>query len=270
MGHTDGSTNKPRAAAGNTDAQQRRLADQRLRDALAAEGFVGPNYDRWKSEMTAYALSVLNGWLESGAVFEMLTERGIGLAMTEKQSRVLKDDKDEREGIVHEVVAQALVRFRERELVTGRWSAERGASLTTYFMEGAICNEFPNRFRAWQRDFSRRGEPCEDEVLEPMCSGQQPNASISFPVAFDPGLTDPEWMVVSKDGCDAILGKLSPRLARIFQYLADGYSHAEIAELESSTPAAITEAVGRVRRRFREERDARASLTDEDREGDAR
>ncbi|MGH3352302.1 MAG: sigma factor-like helix-turn-helix DNA-binding protein [Nocardioides sp.] len=269
MGHTDGSTNKPRASGGVTDAHQRRLADQRLRDALAAEGFVGPNYDRWKSEMTAYALSVLNGWLASGAVFEMLAARGTGLAVTEKQRRALMADKDEREGIVHEVVAQALVRFRERELVTGRWSAEGGASLATYFMEGAICNEFPNRFRAWQRDFSRRAEPCEDEVLEPMCSGP-PSASMSLAVAFDSGLTDPEWIVMSKDGCDAILAELSPRMARIFRYRADGYSYAEIAELEGSTPAAITEAVGRVRRRLREERDERASLNDDDRGGDAR
>ena len=258
MGHTDGSTNKLRAPGGITDAHQRRLADQRLRDALAAEGFAGPNYDRWKSEMTAYALSKLNGWLGTGAVFEMLAERGIGLAVTEKQRRALMADKDEREGIAHEVVARALVRFREQELVTGRWSAEGGASLTTYFLEGALCREFPNRFRAWQNDFNRRPETYEDEVLESMCSG--PDSAMT-----------PEGIVMSKDGCDAILADLSPRMARIFRYRADGYSYAEIAELEDSTPAAVTEAVGRVRRRLREERDARASLNiDEDRGGDAR
>lgn len=269
MGHTDGSARRAAAAQASTDAQNRLLADQRLRDALAAEGFAGPHYEEFERNMIAYALPVFDAWMKSAFIFEKLASYGIGLERTEAQVRALMTDKDERAGIAHEVVAKALPRFREQELVTGRWNAAGGASLNTYFVEGAVQSEFPNKFGTWQTDFCRRvGEPCNDEVIDAMRS--KPDGTVT---------AGPEQIVMSKDGCATILEGMNPRMARIFQYRADGYSYAEIAELEGSTPAAITEAVGRVRRRLRdqreqrrrrEERAARASLNDEGRGGDAR
>lgn len=66
-----------RAAAGpplyDTD---RRLADERIIEILAKDGFEGPRYDRFEEELARYGLSVLRGWMHSGYIFALLASHG--------------------------------------------------------------------------------------------------------------------------------------------------------------------------------------------------
>jgi hypothetical protein len=76
---------------------ERRLADQKLRDALAAEEFTGPRYRRFEGELAAYGISVLRGWMHSGHIFKLTAGRGFQLSPTEYELEELVRDSDVRE-----------------------------------------------------------------------------------------------------------------------------------------------------------------------------
>lgn len=261
MGHTDGSTRKAPAPPGIlTDAQElpadqqlreELQVDQQIRDFLADKGFEGPEYDQWESELIAYALEIFMGWMKTGVIFKQLAKAGGGVSPTDTQRHALMTDKDERLSITGDVVAQALARFREHALLAGGWSAEGGATLKTYFVGGALRNEFPNKIRSWLRDHDSRsrGEPCAPEDLEFVRS--KPDGTV---------VMGPEGIVMSRDEYDTLAKQLGPEVLWIFQCLSEGYGYAAIAEMEGRgrSPAAVTEHVGRVRRQLRRERENKA------------
>jgi hypothetical protein len=99
------------------ESLQRRLADQKLLQVLAADGFAGPRYNRFVSELAAYGISVLRGWMHSGYVFKLAAARGRDLHPTEWELERLVRDSDVREELANMTVALALPRFRENALI---------------------------------------------------------------------------------------------------------------------------------------------------------
>jgi hypothetical protein len=83
----------------------RRLADQKLRDALAAEGFTGRRYRRFEEELAAYGISVLRGWLYTGYILQLASKRGFHLKPTEFELAELARDSDAREELANMTVA---------------------------------------------------------------------------------------------------------------------------------------------------------------------
>jgi hypothetical protein len=64
----------------------------------------------------------------------------------------LARDLDDRQELAMEVVARALVFFREHALVAGKWTPTGGANITTFFA-GACIAVFPNVCRAWLKEY---------------------------------------------------------------------------------------------------------------------
>ncbi|MEU6236274.1 hypothetical protein [Kitasatospora sp. NPDC047058] len=148
----------------------RRMADQRIVELLARDGFEGSRYDRFVDELVRYGIAVLRAWMYSGFIFQLVAQRGFGLHPHELELEELNSNSDLRDELATMTVARALPRFRQRAFVEGGWRFEGGASITTYFM-GACAYDFPNEFRRWKaseerqsRALRRQKAVCEESV----------------------------------------------------------------------------------------------------------
>jgi DNA-directed RNA polymerase specialized sigma24 family protein len=195
---------------------ERRIADQQLRDELAASNFTGRKYERFKDELARYGMSVLRAWMHSGHVFELVARRRFSLHPSDTELDELTRDSDAREELATMTVAVALPRFRERALVGGGWRYEGGSSLATYFM-GACLYVFPNEFRRWRSARQKWGRAHDGE------------ARTRGP-AVNPA-ADPAVRAVGNTRVYDALKRADPRTRAIVSLVIDGYSQKEIAEL---------------------------------------
>jgi hypothetical protein len=135
----------------------RLVADQDLVTRLGLQGFQGPEYDVFATELAKYGLAVIRGWLFRRVIFAKCRERGFG-GLPEPPADALRD-RDTVEELACETVAVALVHFRDDVLLVGRWVSSGGATLKTYFI-GQCLIRFPNVYRRWLREVPR--EPAVD------------------------------------------------------------------------------------------------------------
>ncbi|WP_433732491.1 hypothetical protein ACQP2Y_46825 (plasmid) [Actinoplanes sp. CA-051413] len=198
------------------DNLRRRLADQRLRDALAEENFAGARYRRFEQELAAYGISVLRGWMHSGYIFKATATLGFHLDPTEYELEELVRDSDVREELANMTVAVTLPKFRDQALVGGGWTSDGGASLPTYFV-GATKYVFPNEFRQHRAYRSRYNRATHETAVK------------TGPL-LDP-LSDPAATVPSDMHVRDVIRSLDGRTAPVVALRLLGYSHEEIAEL---------------------------------------
>lgn len=206
-------------------------ADQRLVEFLAAHGFAGPVYRAFTEELARYGIAVLSAWLRSGLIFARCAEKGIRLPRP--PSPWTQEDQLE---LTLETVARAINAFRAR-LVQGRWDVEGGASLRTYFIGNCIY-QFTGPYKAWLRSSA-------------VDCGLFWDADERWP---DPGPV-PEEVTADRDEIRRALNDIESDTVRAAVVLsADGYSHAEIAELigGGATARSIEGALYRHRQRARE------------------
>jgi DNA-directed RNA polymerase specialized sigma24 family protein len=218
----------PAPAAGSGSACARRRADEDLVGALAACGFSGPLYDRFRDELARYGISVLCGWMRSGYVFHLAAQRGVGLHPTEQELDEFQRDRDTCQELAIMTVAVALRRFRQQALVEGGWRPDGGASLTTYFM-GACLSAFPNEFRRHRLDRRRRQDigVAELEVTARRLD-EEP---------------DPADVTAGNMQVRHVLARADPRTRAIVALWLDGYHHDEIAEMTGEKSARAVEGV---------------------------
>lgn len=208
---------------------ERRRRDGELIEYLRGTGFRGAEYDRFQDRLVRYGLRVLDAWLRHGQIFERCSRLGRGVAPSDWERNRLFESPEDREDLAASVVGVAIMRFRDRALVNGGWQLSKGASVTTYFMN-CVIREFPNQFRAWQsREKRWKG------------SGQAA-------IPQELWLQDPGEIVAQKAAVVAELRKLGPGQREIVALYYDGYSVAQIAELEQKS----TKAVERVLERWRD------------------
>ena len=203
-------------------------ADRELVDVLAAGGFAGPLFDRFRDELARYAASVLAGWMYSGYVFRLAAGRGLAVQPTAAELDELHRDVDLRQGLAVMVVAVALPAFREHALAGGGWRADGGASLTTYFL-GACLTAFPNEFRK-HRSQKQRWRAQDT-------AGQKTTASRA--AASD----DPADLVAGTLRVRDDLARMDPRTRAIVALRMDGYRQEEIAEMLGETSVRAVEGV---------------------------
>jgi hypothetical protein len=203
-------------------------ADRKLVDVLAAGGFAGPRFDRFRDELARYAVSVLSGWMYSGYVFQLAAGRGLVLRPTATELDQLHRDADLRQELAVMVVAVALPAFRAHALVGGGWRADGGASLTTYFL-GACLTVFPNEFRKY-RSQRQRWQAQDD-------SGQKAAASRAG------AASDPADLIAGTMRVRADLARMDPRTRAIVALRIDGYRQEEIAEMLGETSVRAVEGV---------------------------
>jgi hypothetical protein len=199
--------------------------DKRLHDELASQQFQGSLHERFEDELVRYALAVLNAWLITGAVFEHLRSRGVGLETDNYTLKLLRDDSDERQGLADAVVAAALPDFRRRALRDGGWASTGQASLTTYFM-GTCLWKFPNEYRRFNTDLRRNqlARPSGEDIL----------------LDEQPGHAQPvDSQAVDKIGLSADLAEHPPKTQAAVILALCGYTQIEIAELLDATEKAV-------------------------------
>ena len=206
----------------------RRLADQKLLQVLASDDFTGARYDRFVSELAAYGISVLRGWMHSGYIFKLAAARGRNLHPTEWELERLVRDSDVREELANMTVALALPGFRERALLGGGWSVDGGASVPTYFM-GACVHGFPNQFRTWSKYEQRHDQAAWQE-------------GTLYPPVTEP-TRDPALIAIGNIRVLADLEGLDERTAAVVALTVDGYSQDEIAEMLDLPSARAVEGI---------------------------
>lgn len=113
-----------------------------------AAGFSGPKYEIFKAGLAAYGIPVVRAWIRRRSIYALVEGLGRGVMCPEDVREHLASDKDDRQELALETVAEALNMFEQHALIDGAWSAHKGASLTTYFI-GSCLAEFPNVFRRW-------------------------------------------------------------------------------------------------------------------------
>lgn len=195
---------------------QRRLADQKLLRVLASDGFAGPRYDRFVSELAAYGISVMRGWMHSGYIFKLTAARGRSLHPTEWELERLVRMSDVREELANMTVALALPGFRDKALIGGGWHVDGGASVPTYFM-GACVHGFPNQFRSWSKYERRHDQAAWRE-------------GALYPPVTEPA-RDPAVIAMGNIRVLDDMAGLDKRTAAVVALTIDGYSQDEIAEL---------------------------------------
>jgi RNA polymerase sigma factor (sigma-70 family) len=201
-------------------------ADCQLYDALAAQGFAGPAYAVFEDDLASYGHQVMTAWLATGYIFAVCRQAGLGL-------KSMPIPAADREDLVQETVAAALVAFKRKGLQQGGWRPEGGASLKTYFT-GALRGQFANIWRKWLRTQADSA----GQLLEVVPAGA---------VSPAPG---PEDIAVRRDEIRRGLAGIESDRTRAALVLAeDGYEHAEIAEILDVTARAVEAYLRRHRQR---------------------
>ena len=196
------------------DWEARLAADDELVRLLEWEGFEGPESEKLYTALMEYGHAVLGAWLKTGVALSRCREKRVRVPEGDLP-RVLMADDAEREDLVANTVARAVVGFRETVLKTHKWSAARGATLKTFFV-GQVLLRFGNEYRDWLTD--RRKRP-----------SSVPIDLVDGGVAQNPG---PEAALIGREELHRqILGIPTRRLRQAAVLHALGYQHQEIAEL---------------------------------------
>lgn len=224
-----------RAAA---DCLARRLADGELVRRLARDGFQGPGFDLFATELVRYARSVLKAWLATGHINVLLRQKGIGKEVSEDERSSLTRPGGLLDDLTEMTVARAIKKFRSGPLPAAGWTEEGGAGLQTYFMGGclyAFADELEIH-RTQQRRWS-------------------PNLSVEDPSQYERRSAvrdvDPASHVAHLSAVETLIADWSDREKRIVCLAADGYAQDEIAEiLGEPSVRAIEGVLFRLRKRL--------------------
>lgn len=213
------------------ESLERRQADLELRNDLALAGFQGRQWDRFAEELARYGRAVMKAWCYSGEIFNQCRKKNCNPGPAPEHWT-----DDDRDGLADDVVAAAIITFRERALVGRGWDWSAGASLKTYFI-GACVYQFPNAFRRWRTEERawnqlRRLDPSADEFL------QQRNHD------------DTEYMALVHLESNAAFANLPDDRTKIAMLLqSQGYTYPEIGELLGTSAKAVDGLLIRQRKR---------------------
>jgi hypothetical protein len=140
-----------RKAADNLD---RRQADATFYNRIVVAEFAGADYEMLIVDLIAYAFPTLLSWLRRGTVFGQSKQRGRPVFHDGRDLDELRRDKELREELAYEIIAEAIKLFRTKGLDGTGWNIEGGAALATYFV-GACLAVFPGVWRRWRREQQR-------------------------------------------------------------------------------------------------------------------
>ena len=222
------------------ESMSRRKRDLDLRNELALEDFSGVGWDRYANELARYGIAVMVVWMRTGRIFVECARvfGGRGRKKFALPPSPLDWTDQDRDDLAAVLVTKALTTFKQKALREGGWTYSGGASLSTYFI-GTCTYEFPNAYTQW---ISQR------TAAAAMGRAEQ--------VVFDtsPPPPDPATQVIRGDQVGRAMAKVRDHRTRIVvQLKADGYSHAEIAEVlgENGFPGESDESVRGIWQRHR-------------------
>ncbi|MDN3351864.1 hypothetical protein [Actinomadura sp. DC4] len=241
-----GQTGPPHARLGgerrpvvDTRSQEQRTAEARLVEHLAAQGFAGPDHDRFLDGLARHGLAVIKPWVRTGYIFERCAARRVrGLPSSIPGSWSPEDIEE----LVLDTVARAITVFERDALHGRRWTPDGGASLATYFIGTclfAFAEVYRRRHTEWQRRLRiesavRRERP--DDLPDVAESVVEQATVMGFLAATTP---DPRMRLVAYLHCE-------------------GHTHAEIAAVlaDGTGARAVEGMLYRYRRQLAQDRKA--------------
>ncbi len=213
---------------------ERLEADQELTIQLSIEGFEGNAWRLLSVALAEYGYAVIGAWISTGLILRKCHDRGISLPVFEQSPTA-----DDILYLTQDVVADALLAFRDRVLATATWNPQKGASLATYFI-GMCLIKFPNTRRAWNRQQKRWGSP---EPLDPELPSKRTAPSAEETVVS---------AVADSDAVKAILSLVpTDENQAIIRLRSEGYGVDEIAEITGLTYKQVESRLSRVRSSLR-------------------
>jgi hypothetical protein len=206
-------------------------------EMLRSDRFEGPNYELFKTTLALYGYPVMRAWIRRHQIWGLTAARGRPVRCRDAVRDHLARDLDDRQELAMEVVARALVFFREHALLAGKWTPTGGANITTFFA-GACIAVFPNVCRAWLKEYEM-DQGCDhldlgqlDHLLDPR-GGVSPEERVCQVDLFETAL--------KAAGTDRLRRALASVVLTEAQY-------AEIAEREGTSEKAIKQEIYRFRR----------------------
>jgi DNA-directed RNA polymerase specialized sigma24 family protein len=210
-------------------------ADVALLARLREGGFQGSDWERFAEELVRYGLSVIGAWVRSGQIFEECRRRRIKGSPTKDRRELDDQGISELAELTEAIVAEAICSYRE-VLRRGGWSAERGASLTTFFI-GQCLVRFPAAYRRWQK-----------ETRPAQWVGLQHDDGTSIEVE-DP-MDEVEVVIQRIEVIDRLRGVDDDRVRRILRLRMAGFSDREVGDRLGTTPKAVQALLYRYRRQL--------------------
>lgn len=205
----------------------RLTADRELVDRMMWHGYVGTEWELFRTALAEYGVAVMAGWIRSGRIFIECRRKGFGAIAKRKRAAT-----EEALGLAGETVAHALLFFRNHVLIPGRWDVAKGATLKTFFV-GACIHHFPNVYAR-----SDGSMPLLHALRTESDAADDPLSSIGDPSPF----SRPDRQVELKDAVESIE---DPVIREIFLDEARGFTQGETALRLKTTRWAIE---GRLRR----------------------
>jgi hypothetical protein len=234
--HSGGFSADESAAAEAARRLDRIAQDHAHIEMLRTERFEGPNYELFKTRLAQYGYPVMRAWIRRRQIWGLTAARGRGVQCRDAVRDHLTRDLDDRQELAMEVVAQALVFFREHALLAGKWMPQGGANITTFFA-GACVAVFPNVCRAWLKAYE------VDQGCDRLDLGQ-------LDYLVDPRLgVGPEERACLVDLFEtALKAARTDRLRRaLASVVLTDVQYAEIAEDEDTSEEAIKQLIYRFR-----------------------
>ena len=220
-------------ATPEADYLERLAADRDLITVLQLGGF-DMSTSEWRQFATAlaeYGYGVFRAWLGTGEIVRRLAARTVRGRNELPSPFALSEDHVQE--LSAELIIQGIVAFRESVLLQGRWQADGGATLKTYFV-GHLLFMVPTTFRRWRRAAGR------DRAFDP----NEPPADT--PGSGTSGMDRAELRLL----LDAITTKISPKVALMFELQARGWPVTDIAARTGESEANVKTLMMRARTRL--------------------
>ena len=220
--------------AGSREA--RLVADYDLLTEVMFESFQGPAWDKMAKRLVAYGLVVIKSWLRRGVIFNRCVEKGFGGIPNAQHGGIT--DEDDVMGLANETVWLAVLAYRDKVLIPGRWDPRKGANLTTYFI-GQCLIQFPNVYKRWWRETQRDTYHTSESPLDQ-------NEQRFGPTTTHVGTTRE---VIIRSRIQEGLEHADATDREILGWHAEGFTYNEIAELTEVKVGTIKSRIHRLRRR---------------------
>lgn len=225
------------------DSSDRLAGDRELHALLAANNFTGPDYKEFEAVLVDYGFAVCRAWARDGLLLTRCVERGVRGVPVDPDHLMGALDPADVEDLSSEIVADAIIIFREQSMVGGRWKPTGTASLRTFFVNRCLFST-PGPVGRMLRHKRKQRE---------VCSLDDPD------FASDPGPSAPD---IAEDLVDRLAVaelvaqpamQLTERERTALRCHAQGMPAREIAATIGTTPKAASSCVYRAQTKLRQD-----------------
>jgi len=208
-----------------------------------------PEYQVLASRLVGYAIPLFKDLLRTGKIKKALLDRRLPAGLTSDDYLRLHTSMAARDALAVGVVIAGEDYFRRTVIPNRKWTAEGGASLETYFVNGCM-HHFASAVREWKRE-----HPEWAGILA--CS---PPSSEWADLAADPNARHEIEAIEDRDLIQRIMATAPPLVRTIMLLMLEGYSFSEIGEKLSLSARAIEGRLHRFRTQLK--KDARRGRLD--------